>query len=390
MNESESVLKRVRWGSVAVAAAGGGLLVWSQASLPLGLALAAGLVGAMAVVSVLEHRPTPVAASDDSERGAAADARALVPYVTSLHAASEASMARWARHVDIARLQIETAGGELTQGFGAILTELHQMLDRHQNTSEQGAVGVLDGARGELVHMLERLEQAFAAQKPMFDQFNSLSGVNDDLKRMAEGVADIAKQTNLLALNAAIEAARAGEAGRGFAVVADEVRKLSNQSGKLGQEIQVKVDAVSQATLAALGTASHLSAQNTALMNDSGTTIHSVLERIGGLVGELANEAESMSAGSLQVREHIEAVMVHLQFQDRVSQILQAVVGGIHLLRQRVEEDEASLSAAGVPAPIDVSAWVTAIERMYTTIEQHDHAHPAARGAVAESDVTFF
>ena len=61
MNESESFLKRVRWGSMAVAAAGGGLLVWSQASLPLGLALAAGLVGAMAVVSVLEHRPTPVA-----------------------------------------------------------------------------------------------------------------------------------------------------------------------------------------------------------------------------------------------------------------------------------------------------------------------------------------
>ncbi|SDI45067.1 methyl-accepting chemotaxis protein [Propionivibrio dicarboxylicus] len=387
MNEPESLLKRVRWGSMAVAVAGGGLLVWSQASLTLGLALAAGLVGAMAVVSVLEHRPTQAAAP---EAGTPGDAPDLLPYVSSLHAASEASMVRWAKHVDIARLQTETAGSELTQGFGAILAELRQMLDRHQTESEQGVVGVLDGARGELVHMLERLEQAFAAQKPMFDQFNALSGVNEDLKRMAEGVADIAKQTNLLALNAAIEAARAGEAGRGFAVVADEVRKLSSQSGKLGQEIQVKVNAVSQATLAALTTASNLSAQNTALMNDSGTTIHSVLERIGGLVRQLSEDAERMSAGSLQVREHIEAVMVHLQFQDRVSQILHAVVSGIHRLRERVERDEASVSAAGVPVPIDVSAWIAEIERMYTTIEQHDHAHPGAHGAVAESEVTFF
>ena len=96
------------------------------------------------------------------------------------------------------------------------------------------------------------LEEKEALLKSVFE----LSAFTDELQKMAEDVGNIAGQTNLLALNAAIEAARAGEAGRGFAVVADEVRKLSNMSGETGKKISEKVGAVNQAIAATLVTAS--------------------------------------------------------------------------------------------------------------------------------------
>ena len=377
---------------ILVTAIGGGLLMRSEASLLVGLALAVGLLVLAAGASYWERRDFRAVLDQLRAGYAAAEAAKPViePYIRSLHEVADESMARWSKHIDIARLQTESAGTELTHDFDAILGKLRTMLESRDGDTGEGVVAVIEHSRGELSSMLERLNHALEEQKPMMHKFESLAKVTDDLKQMASGVADIASQTNLLALNAAIEAARAGEAGRGFAVVADEVRKLSDQSGSLGKKIKVNVEAVNVAMTEALATAAQLSRQNESLAASSDETIRSVLERFSGMVEGLSDSAQHMAEGSQSVRQKVEEVLVHLQFQDRMSQILAAVLKDIERLGGRLREQEGHLAQGETPEPFDVAAWVAELEKTYTTLEQHDSQHPSAQGKVAATEITFF
>ncbi len=142
----------------------------------------------------------------------------------------------------------------------------------------------------------------------------TLGRSSDQIGQIVRVIEDIADQTNLLALNAAIEAARAGEQGRGFAVVADEVRKLAERTTKATKEIGDMIRKIQQDTKMAVTSMEQGTNQvghGVELANRTGEAlakIYSMVNSTAGMIQQIAHAAEEQSVASRQIAGDLEAV----------------------------------------------------------------------------------
>jgi methyl-accepting chemotaxis protein len=225
-----------------------------------------------------------------------------------------------------------------------------------------------------------------------------LSSQTSEVRGMLGEIEGIAKQTNLLALNAAIEAARAGEAGRGFAVVADEVRDLSGRTHHFSQQIRGSLTNM-QGTLSATEAAiNQMAAKDMtfALTSKGGVEmamsgIEAMSRRTGDTVGEL-----NVIAHDVEVA--VNQAVVSLQFQDMVTQLLGHVAKRLEVLDE-VASDEQHLAgvlrdtrdqASALAALDGIKERMDVLSQKLGALKQGVNNNPVSQTGYSSGEVELF
>lgn len=173
---------------------------------------------------------------------------------------------------------------------------------------------------------------------------NDLNDETEVIGNILGVIQSIAEQTNLLALNAAIEAARAGEQGRGFAVVADEVRTLASKTKESTEQIEAQIAALQSGSKSAASSMEQLKAQGVqavdAVLSSVGSfeTIRKNLDEISGMTAQIATAAEQQSMVADSINERIHAIKSETEEMTQESHAVVEVC-------QKLDESSARVDA---------------------------------------------
>lgn len=283
----------------------------------------------------------------------------------------------WSRHIESSREQMETAITALSRRFSGIASKLDVAVNTAALETEtvedhdEGLVAVFARSEAALGGVVASQRAAMTSLMGMLDKVQGLDRFVVELKDMAAEVAKISQQTNLLSLNAAIEAARSGEQGRGFAVVAKEFRMLSMQSGETGRRIAEKVGVINTAIVDTCKVVRESVTEEDDSMQTSQAAIGKVLTDFKGITEALLHSSQLLKSESLDIKSEIGEALVQLQFQDRVSQIMNQVRGNIDRLPAYFQQHALRYGQDGELQPLDPQALLTEMKQTYVMADQH-------------------
>ncbi len=253
------------------------------------------------------------AATADDTPGAFAELSKNLSRNTCHNALSAAQVAYSAEQL-ASRLQSQLqAVSEIANGAQAIAATEQDSAERARHTLDaaQAVRQRSDAGQAELQKAIERMQQLSAQTHASRELIDGLSARTEEIRRITDVIQSIASQTNLLALNAAIEAARAGEAGRGFAVVADEVRSLAARTSSATEEVGRMVGDIRQQSEAVVSYIQRQGSELDAAAEQIAATGEQ-LSGIAGLAGSVESQVEQITTGTADNHQRLTGQFVAL------------------------------------------------------------------------------
>jgi len=271
--------------------------------------------------------------------------------------------------------QTETAALDLGKSFMNIVArsqdqtkKMSQSLSAFAGNDNENSVTLLDISRKTLLEVINIIKANADREAQTLKDMEAVIVHMKNISTIVNEIESIANQTNLLALNATIEAARAGEQGRGFAVVADEVRKLSDRSNASALEIRKRIATIDNNVKEMYAEIGERISESGRKSEESEHVVVNALNKIDEANNTATKKLDELTDESEALAQDISGILVSMQFQDITRQRIEHVIESLQVLKTELAETARSISSLDREAHDRSvgSSDLSHLEKMYT------------------------